>query len=197
MRHDDLLGPVDRRLRVVALDEAVLGQEHAAVREMSVKLRCPHLGIGRFSRGAGEEPAPERLQVLRLAFLLRCAFGFGFRRRGSCGLRLKRLSGFADFGQALLFVSDPAGHFVAATACAMQFVLLRVGCFRSFKPAIHFGAKLRLTRLHAFVAHRLVFGGVRLDLRAVERAEACPSFASPAFSASFSTCKNSLPSGGR
>ena len=25
----------------------------------------------------------------------------------------------------------------------------------------------------------------------------CPSFASPAFSASFSTCKNSLPSGGR
>ncbi len=46
---------------------------------------------------------------------------------------------------------------------------MRVGCFRSFKPAIHFGAKLRLTRLHAFVAHRLVFGGVRLDLRAVER----------------------------
>ena len=39
----------------------------------------------------------------------------------------------------------------------------------SFKPAIHFGAKLRLPRLHAFVAHRLVLGGVRLDLRAVER----------------------------
>ena len=31
MRHDDLLGPVDRRLRVVALDEAVVGQEHPAV----------------------------------------------------------------------------------------------------------------------------------------------------------------------
>ena len=46
---------------------------------------------------------------------------------------------------------------------------MRVGCFRSFKPAIHFGAKLRLPRLHAFVAHCLVFGGVRLDLRAVER----------------------------
>ena len=58
---------------------------------------------------------------------------------------------------------------VAATACAVEFVLLRVGCLRSFKPAIHFGAKFRLPRLHAFVAHRLVFGGVRLDLRAVER----------------------------
>ena len=58
---------------------------------------------------------------------------------------------------------------VAATACAVEFVLLRVGCFRSIKPAIHFGAKLRLARLHASVAHRLVFGGVRLDLRAVER----------------------------
>ena len=51
----------------------------------------------------------------------------------------------------------------------MEFVLLRVGCFRSFKPAIHFGAKLRLAPLHAFVTHRLVFGGVCLDLRAVER----------------------------
>ena len=45
---------------------------------------------------------------------------------------------------------------------------MRVGCFRSFKPAIHFGAKLLLAPLHAVVTHRLVFGGVRLDLRAVE-----------------------------
>ena len=95
--------------------------------------------------------------------------GLGFRRRSGRGLRLKRLSGLADFGQALLFVGDPAGHFVAATACAMKFVLLRVGRFRSFKPAIHFGPKLPLPRLHTFVAHRLVFGGVRPDLRAVER----------------------------
>jgi hypothetical protein len=40
---------------------------------------------------------------------------------------LQRLSGLADFGQALLFVGDLAGHFVAATACAVEFVLLRVG----------------------------------------------------------------------
>jgi hypothetical protein len=45
MRHDDLLGPVDRRLRVVALDEAVLGQEHAAVGIGTVALR---VGIGLF-----------------------------------------------------------------------------------------------------------------------------------------------------
>ena len=45
MRHDDLLGPVDRRLRVVALDEAVLGQEHAAVGIGKVALR---LGIRLF-----------------------------------------------------------------------------------------------------------------------------------------------------
>src|SRR5271155_4576702 len=44
MRHDDLLGPVDRRLRVVALDKAVLGQEHAAVGIGKVALR---LGIRR------------------------------------------------------------------------------------------------------------------------------------------------------
>src|SRR3984885_4843540 len=132
----------------------------------SVKLRCTS-GSGAFEGGRGT--GPERLRVSAWRFSLRRAVGFGFRRRGRCGLRLKRLSGLADFGQALLFVSDPAGHFVAATACAVELVLLRVGPFRSFKPAIPFGAKLRLTRLHAFVAHRLVFGGVRLDLRAVER----------------------------
>ena len=148
----------------VALDEAVLGQEHPAV------------GIGKVSwrlwvqalLKAGEEPAPSACgsppcvsPPLRV--------GFGFRRRGGRGLRLKRLSRLADFGQALLFVRDPAGHFVAATACAVEFVLLRVGGLRSFKPAIHLGAKRRLGRLHAFVAHRLVLGGVRLDLHAVGR----------------------------
>jgi hypothetical protein len=47
-----LLGPVDRRLRVVALDEAVLGQEHPAVGIGKVALR---LGI-RLTWGlAGQE----------------------------------------------------------------------------------------------------------------------------------------------
>ena len=53
-------------------------------------------------------------------------------------------------------------------------------------------SKLRLTRLHAFVAHRLVFGGVRLDLRAVERD--MPQLRQRGFfRASSSTCKNSSP----
>ena len=129
-----------------------LVEEHPAIGIGKVALR---LGIGLFCGRARNRP--RALAVLRLAFLLRRALGFGFRRRGSCGLRLERLSGLADFDQALLFVGDPAGHFVAATACAVEFVLLRVGCLRSFKPAIHFGAKLRLPRLHAFVTHRLVF----------------------------------------
>src|SRR5271156_6971785 len=90
----------------------------------SVKLRCT-LGSG----SGRARNRPRALAVLGLAFLLRCAFGFGFRRRGGCGLRFKRLSGLADFGQALLFVSDPAGHFVAATGRAVELVLLRVGCF--------------------------------------------------------------------
>src|SRR5580698_8075450 len=87
----------------------------------SVKLRCTW---DRALLRAGEEPAPSACGSppcvsppprvrLRLS---------PPRQRG--GLRLKRLSGLADFGQALLFVSDPAGHFVAATACAVEFVLL-------------------------------------------------------------------------
>src|SRR5580698_39866 len=132
----------------------------------SVKLRCV-LGSGSFEGGRGTGPERLRFSALRLSSAARSASAFA--ARGSCGLRLKRPSGLADFGQALLFVGDPAWHFVAATACAVEFVLLRVGCCRSIKPAIHFSAKLRLARLHAVVAHRLVFGGVRLDLRAVER----------------------------
>ena len=49
MRHDDLLGPVDRRLRVVALDEAVLGQEP--------RLSCAAPWDRALLR-AGEGPAP-------------------------------------------------------------------------------------------------------------------------------------------
>ena len=60
MRHDDLLGPVDRRLRVVALDEAVLGQEPAG------KLRCT-LGSGSFEGGRGTGPQRLRFSALRFS----------------------------------------------------------------------------------------------------------------------------------
>src|SRR6202142_3795043 len=105
----------------------------------SVKLRCV-LGSGSFEGGRGTGPERLRFSALRFSSAARSASAFAVAAAAAS----KRLSGLADFGQALLFVSDPAGHFVAATACAVEFVLLRVGCFRSFKPAIHFGAKLRL-----------------------------------------------------
>src|SRR5271156_4639289 len=38
-------------------------------------------------------------------------------------------------------------------------ILLRVGCFRSFKASGPLRREAPLARLHAFVAHRLVFGG--------------------------------------
>ena len=153
----------------------------------SVKLRCA-LGSGSFEGGRGT--GPEALAVSRLAFLLRCAFGFGFRRRGSCGLRLKRLSGLADFGQALLFVGDPAGHSVAATACAGR----KLSLARRLLAQLQASDPLRReapSRVFTRLSDRLVFGGVRLDLRAVERD--MPQLRQPGFFASFSTRKIASP----
>jgi hypothetical protein len=53
VRDDDLRHSVDRRLRVVTLDEAVLGQEHAAVGVGEVALR---LGIWLIRRRARTWP---------------------------------------------------------------------------------------------------------------------------------------------
>src|SRR3984885_9829294 len=111
------------------------------------------------------KPSLVRSTRLSGSVKLRCTLGSGsFEGGRGTGPERLRFSALRFSSAAL-----SASAFAAATACAVEFVLLRVGCFRSFKPAIHFGAKLRLPRLHAFVAHRLVFGGVRLDLRAVER----------------------------
>ena len=89
MRHDDLLWPRRPPLaRCSGLDEIRPWSEARGCRD-PVKLRCT-LGSGLFEGGRGT--GPERLAVLRLAFLLRAAFGKGFRRRGSFGFRLKRLS---------------------------------------------------------------------------------------------------------
>jgi hypothetical protein len=54
MRQDDWLGAIDRRLCVVALDEAVLGQEHAVVGIAEVP---PRLGSGSFEGGRGTGPS--------------------------------------------------------------------------------------------------------------------------------------------
>src|SRR3954465_1563028 len=65
MGDDDLGLPVDRRLRVVALDIAVLGEQHAAVGIREVALR---LGLGLVARRRGR-PAV-LLSALRLALVL-------------------------------------------------------------------------------------------------------------------------------
>ena len=51
----------------------------------------------------------------------------------------------------------------------MQLVLLRIGRLGSSKPAVDLGLEFSLTFLHALIAHRLVLGRVRLDLRTIER----------------------------
>jgi len=142
---------------------------------------------------AGEEPA-RALAVLGLRLSSRRAFGFGFRRRGSCGLASSACLASRILAKRFCLVGDPAWHFVAATACAVEFVLLRVGCCRSIKPAIHFSAKLRLARLHAVVASSPCVWRRSPDLRAVERD--MPQLRQPGFFRQLQHCKNSLPSGG-
>ena len=72
MRHDDLLGPVDCRLRVVALDKP--SWVRSTRLSGSVKLRCA-LGSGSFEGGRG---GPERLRfsALRLSCAGRSASAF-------------------------------------------------------------------------------------------------------------------------
>jgi hypothetical protein len=67
-----------------------------------------------------------------------------------------------------VLVGHPTGHLIAAFL-AVEPVLLGIGRRRGVQPAIDLGLKLRLPQLHAVVAHRLVLGGVRLDLGTIER----------------------------
>src|SRR3954447_15256178 len=101
---DDLGLPVDRRLRVVALDIAVLGEQHAAVGIREVALR---LGLGLVARPRGR---PARLlSALRLALVLdlgpipRLFGGGGF------GVRFQRRLGGADRRPPLLAVPGTRG----------------------------------------------------------------------------------------
>src|SRR5215217_7258665 len=176
MRDDDLHGPIDSGLRVVALDVAILGLQDAALRIGEVALR---LAIGlRFRRC--RRPAA-LFPVFRKALLL-CLFApplllFG----GGFGLGLQRGLGFPDLLKPLLLVGDPIRHLVAALV-AVEPVVLRIGRFGSLKPAVDFGLELRLPLLHALVAHGFVLGGVA--------SATCPSFTKPACSASCNTCTN-------
>jgi hypothetical protein len=121
MGDDDLRGAVHGGLCVPALDVAVLGQQHAALRVGEVALR---LAIGLRARRLGG------LAVLLAA--LRDAFLLGLRLAprlllGGC-LRFSLQLGLrgADLGQPLLLVGNPAGQLVAAPG-PVQLVLLSVG----------------------------------------------------------------------
>src|SRR5262249_17236578 len=80
-----------------------------------------------------------------------------------------------------------SGSSIAALVLAEGMVLGRG------KPARHLRCQLLLSPGHPLIAHRLVLGRVRL--RAVSAT--CPSFTSPAFSHSRSTCANKRDSAPR
>src|SRR3954454_24559692 len=118
MGDDDLGLPVDRRLRVVALDIAVLGEEHAAVGIREVALR---LGLGLVARRRGR-PAV-LLSALRLALVLDLGPLPRLFGGGSFGVRFQRRFGGADRLDPLLLVGDPVGHLIAA--CVSSAVIMR------------------------------------------------------------------------
>jgi hypothetical protein len=126
----------------------------------SVKLRCalPSGSVG----GSVLFAAFRDALLLCLGSPSRLFLGGGF------GFRLQLSPGFANLLKPLLLVGHPIGHLIA-TLAAVEPVLLRIGGLRGFEPAVNLGRQLRFALLHALVAHRLVLGGIRLDLAAVER----------------------------
>ena len=89
-------------------------------------------------------------------------------RGGGFGFRLQLGFGLAYFLKPPLLVGHPIGHLIAALL-AVELVLLCIGGFGRDQSAVDLGLKLRFPLLHALIAHRLVFRGVRFDLSAVER----------------------------
>src|SRR4051812_49269171 len=152
---------VDGRLRVVALDIAVLGEQHAAVGIREVALR---LGLGLVARRRGRPAvllsAPRLALVLDLGPMPRLFGG------GSFGVRFQRRLGGADRLDPLLLVGDPVGHLIAACV-AVQLVIVGIRGLGRAQPVVDFSLQLGLACLHALIAQRLVLGGVRLDLGAV------------------------------
>jgi hypothetical protein len=97
------------------------------------------------------------------------------RRRGRLG-HLRRLClrfefglGGADALQPPLLVPHPVRRLITAPVGTLLGVFRRIGCRGPIEPAGYLGRQLVLGLGHPSVTHRLVLGGVRLDLRAVER----------------------------
>jgi hypothetical protein len=156
LRDDDLMRTVDGDLRVVALDHAIASLLDAAVGIGEVALRP----VGRPAVGR-----PVRLAVVHHAGGRARPVVIGGRR---FRLGLERRLCLTQALEPLLLVGDPIRHLVAAHR-PVRPILLGIGRFGARKPRLHLGLQLRFRLAHPPAAHRLVLGGVRLDLRPVER----------------------------
>src|SRR5439155_9982460 len=116
--------------RVVALDEAVLGLQDAALRVGEVALG---FGVGLRRWWTGRLAGP--LAALRLALFFLLGFEAALVLGRRCGFCLQRRLGLADLGQPLLLVSHPIRQLVAAHV-TVQLVLLRVRRLGCRQPAI-------------------------------------------------------------
>jgi hypothetical protein len=81
--------------------------------------------------------------------------------------------------QATRRPSEIFGQLVAAPTLAVLRVLRRVDPLGRLEELRHLRRQLLLLGLHPLVAHRLVLGGVRLDLRPIERDDAQPDQTEP------------------
>ena len=142
LRNDDLAVFVHRDLRVVALDEPVGCLLDPGLRIGEVTLRL----VRRTSR----------LGILP------------FRGRLLPRLRLKRRPGLLDLLQPRLSPCELLGQLVSASVAAVASILFLVHFVRTAHHRLHFPAQRRLLLLHPSVAHRLVLGGVGLDLRPIQ-----------------------------
>src|SRR5215469_15170495 len=160
---NDLCRGIDGGLCVVALDVAVLGQQNAAVGVSEVAL-CLAVGLRVGRRRGGAVFLASLSEALSLGRGLTPGFFFG----GGFGFGLQCGLGGAELRQPLLFIGHPGGHLIAALGAVLP-VLAGIGRFGGVQPAVNLSHKLNLAPLHAVIAHCLVLGGVRLDLRTIER----------------------------
>src|SRR5208282_5517831 len=147
---------VDCRLRVVALNEPVLGFHDAAFAVGKVLSR---FGIGLLGGRGGW------LSRFLAPFGSPVVLGLGPRFRLDLQFGLRR----PDLLGALLLIHNPIRHLIAALVAAEGLVFPLVQGFAGAHPASDLGPELRCPLGNALIAHRLLLGGVRLDLRAVER----------------------------
>ena len=161
LRHDQLIAFLHHRLRVVALLETLFRLHDAAlgIAEIALRGRLRLAKLPLEFRAASLRPFPRsQLMVAGLApFLLVLLLLLGFQRR------LRRPDRF----QPLLSPPQFFGQLVPAVFRTVQLVFGGVGLLRFFEQLLNFFFQPLLFFLHALVAHRLVFGGVGLDFRAV------------------------------